>query len=126
MRVLTIGVDPDLVDFTAMPELDAARVRTTGAAIRAELAREGFAVTRCVIDLGEAADAVLTRALTGGEFDCVVIGAGVRVVPEHLRLFERVINLVHRLAPGATICFNTDPSDTVAAVRRGLALRAGR
>ncbi|MDT0319328.1 hypothetical protein [Streptomyces millisiae] len=124
MRVLTIGVDPELVDFTAIPRLDAALVRTTGAAVRAELAREGHEVTRCVIDLGETADQVLTRALTGGEFDCVVIGAGVRVVPEHLPLFERVINLVHRLAPGAAICFNTEPGDTVAAVRRGLASRA--
>ncbi|GAB2898992.1 hypothetical protein [Streptomyces mayteni] len=125
-RVLTIGIDPALVDFSAMPHLDAARVRGTGAAVRAELAAAGVDVTRCVLGLGETADEVVRHALEGGEFDCVVIGAGVRLVPEHLPLFERVINLVHRLAPGAAICFNSDPSDTVAAVRRGLASRAAR
>jgi hypothetical protein len=50
----------------------------------------------------------------------VVIGAGLRVPPAHLMLFEKLINLVHAGAPGARICFNTKPTDTVEAVQRWL------
>ena len=36
-------------------------------------------------------------------------------------LFEKVVNLVHELAPDARICFNTTPADSVEAVRRWVA-----
>ena len=36
----------------------------------------------------------------------VVIGAGVRLPPQGLALFEAVVNAVHRAAPAATIAFN--------------------
>jgi hypothetical protein len=50
-----------------------------------------------------------------------MIGAGVRVAPDHFLLFEKLINLVHRHAPPSVrICFNTHPTDTLAAVRRWL------
>jgi hypothetical protein len=51
-------------------------------------------------------------------FDCVVIGAGLREPAPRLLLFEKIINLVHSLAPQARICFNTTPADTADAVRR--------
>jgi hypothetical protein len=35
-----------------------------------------------------------------------------------LLLFEKIINLVHSLAPAASICFNTNPANTVQAVQR--------
>jgi hypothetical protein len=35
-----------------------------------------------------------------------------------LPLFEKVLNLVHALAPAARVCFNTTPADTAEAVRR--------
>lgn len=78
----------------------------------------GFDVTSCLIDPGETAEAVATKALTLQNFDCVVIGAGLRLPGEHLLLFEKIINLVHRLAPKAGICFNTTPADTAEAVQR--------
>jgi len=48
----------------------------------------------------------------------VVIGAGIRTIPADFLLFERLVNVVHRNAPGARICFNTKPSDTAEAVQR--------
>jgi hypothetical protein len=33
-------------------------------------------------------------------------------------LFEKILNLVHRLAPDAGIAFNSTPADTAEAVRR--------
>ena len=62
--------------------------------------------------------AVAATALRSKRFDCVMIGAGLRRPPERLHLFEKIINLVHVLAPEARICFNTTPADTVEAVRR--------
>jgi hypothetical protein len=47
-----------------------------------------------------------------------VIGAGLREPAPRLLLFEKIINLVHTLAPEARICFNTTPADTAEAVRR--------
>jgi hypothetical protein len=38
-----------------------------------------------------------------------------------LLLFEKIINLAHRLAPHASICFNSNPADSVQAVQRWLA-----
>ena len=60
----------------------------------------------------------MTAALRDERFDCIVIGAGLREPKERLPLFETVLNLVHRLAPQATICFNTTPADTTEAVQR--------
>ena len=55
-------------------------------------------------------------------FDCIVIGAGLREPKERLLLFEKVLNLAHRLAPDAAICFNTTPADTAEAVQRWIQL----
>ena len=49
-------------------------------------------------------------------YDCIMIGAGVRTLPEHFLLFEKLINVVHAEAPSARIAFNTKPSDTAEAV----------
>jgi hypothetical protein len=78
----------------------------------------GFDTEICLIDLGETAEQVTTAALQAKAFDCVVIGAGLRLPPPQLLLFEKVINLVHQFAPAAKICFNTNPADTAAAVQR--------
>src|ERR1035437_8033326 len=43
---------------------------------------------------------------------------GVRTIPSHFILFERLINVVHEHAPQAKLCFNTKPSDTAEAVQR--------
>ena len=80
----------------------------------------GFDASRCLIDLGETAEATTATALKSKRWDCVVIGAGLRQPPEQLLLFERIVNLVHALAPTASICFNTRPDDTAEAVERWL------
>ena len=64
------------------------------------------------------AEAVVLQALAETTFDCVVIGAGIRAVPDYLLLFEKVINAVHQGAPSAKLCFNTRPGDTAEAVQR--------
>ena len=53
-------------------------------------------------------------------WDCIVIGGGIRIPSRGLRLFERVINAVHRGAPGTPIAFNTSPGDSAEAAARWL------
>jgi hypothetical protein len=60
------------------------------------------------------------RQLASKSYDCVVIGAGVRLPPRRLALFEAVINAVHKGAPGAAIAFNTRPDDSADAAARWL------
>ena len=114
--VLAIGIEPGSADVKANPDLVRTYIETQIGRLRAL----GYDVTTCLIDLGEAAEAAVSAALTTKRFDCVVIGAGLRRPPSRLLLFERVINLVHSLAPQARICFNTVPADTPEAVLRWL------
>lgn len=47
-----------------------------------------------------------------------MIGAGLRESPAFLVLFEKILSVVHRLAPRAHICFNPSPADIAEAVQR--------
>jgi hypothetical protein len=117
-KILAIGIDPVFVDFAAMPQFTPQMFQNY---IDAQLERSraaGFEVVSCLIDLGDTAEAVATRALQAQDFDCVLIGAGLRLPGERLVLFEKILNLVHRLAPRAAICFNTTPADSLEAVQR--------
>ena len=60
--------------------------------------------------------------LASTSYDCVVIGAGVRLPPQGLAVFEAVVNAVHSGAPGAAIAFNTRPEDSAEAAARWLPL----
>jgi len=116
--VLAIGIDPAFVDFGAFPGYTPELLRNYIDGQIERLRELGYEAESCLIDLGETAEAVVAKALRSKQFDCVVIGAGLRQPPEHLVLFETVLNLVHALAPNARICFNTTPADTAEAVRR--------
>ena len=115
--VLALGFDPAFVDLSASPDLTPDLVR---AFIEAQLDRLrgfGYEVVSCLVDLGDTAESVTADHLRLRSFDCVMVGAGLRD-PQRLLLFERLLNLVHAHAPGAKICFNTNPADTAEAVQR--------
>ena len=57
-------------------------------------------------------------ALASKSYDHVVVGAGVRLPPRRLAIFEAVINAVHKAAPGVAIAFNTRPEHSADAVAR--------
>jgi len=116
--VLVIGLEPTLVDYSLFPDLNAEKVLTALKADQANLNALGYDVQLCLIDLGRTAEAVVLQKLSQNTFDCILIGAGVRTVPAHLLLFEKLINVVHQNAPTAKLCFNTKPSDTAEAVQR--------
>ena len=62
----------------------------------------------------------MERLLASASYDCVVIGAGVRLPPRLLSIFEAVINAVRKAAPRAAIAFNTRPEDSADAAARWL------
>jgi len=116
--VLVIGFDPTLLDYTSIPDLDAAKVMAGLKADETRLLNLGYEVELCLHDLGETAETVVRDRLRQKQFDCIVIGAGLRTIPKYFILFEKLINVVHEHAPRAKMCFNTKPSDTAEAVQR--------
>jgi hypothetical protein len=115
--VLALGLDPEFVDPKAMGGFTAPVVRAFLESQFERIRALGYEVESCLVDLGETAEAVVSERLRRRDFDCVLIGAGVRD-DQNLRLFEKLLNLVHALAPGAKICFNSSPADSAEAVRR--------
>jgi hypothetical protein len=116
--VLAIGLDPVFVDLSAHPDLSVELVRAFLDQQINRIRDFGHDVDSCLIDSGATAEAVVTAALNARAYDCIVIGAGLREPPEFLLLFEKIINLVHRLAPHSAIAFNANPTDTAEAAER--------
>jgi hypothetical protein len=116
-KVLALGLDPTAVNPDAIPGLTPEIVQ---AYIDAQLDRvraAGHTVESCLVGTDTSAEVVLQRKLDAQPFDCVLIGAGLRA-PEHLQLYEKLLNVVHRNAAQASICFNTTPADSAEAVQR--------
>jgi hypothetical protein len=126
-RVVLIGYDPDTVDFSdpALPAGMTSEKVHAGVAVALKLfADHGWEADVCYIRPDESAGPTVKLQLASKSYDCVVIGAGVRLPARRLELFEAVINAVHKAAPGAAIAFNTRPDDSADAAAR--CLTAGR
>ena len=119
-RVLYVGQDPATVDFgdpALPPGLSAEKIQAGIELSLRQMRERGWQADFCPVKPDDTAGRAVERALAGG-IDCVVIGAGLRVPPRSLALFERVLNAVHHAAPTAAIAFNTTPEDTADAVAR--------
>ncbi|MCP9799886.1 hypothetical protein [Synechococcus sp. RedBA-s] len=121
--VLLVGLRPELIDFSdpayaAFPGLDGAKVTAALTADQLSLNTMGYDAKLCLTDFGETAEAVIREKLSEKDYDCILIGAGVRTIAPNFLLFEKLINIIHEHAPAARICFNTKPSDTAEAVKR--------
>ena len=122
-RVLVVGLDPTLIDFSQPgypPGMSAEKVFAGMKSSDDELTRLGYRVQTCMTDFGETAETVFRSQLEQQQFDCVLIGAGVRTNPSNFILFEKLINVAHEHAPHAKLCFNQLPSDIADAVKRWL------
>jgi hypothetical protein len=117
-KVLLIGLHPSVVDYSSAPGLDATKLWAGLNEGENRLNELGYDAKWCLTDLGETAEAVVLERLRQTEYDCILIGAGVRTMASHFLLFEKLINLLHEHAPRAKICFNTRPTDTAEAVQR--------
>lgn len=119
-RVLFIGLDPTVVEYDRWPGLTRDKLEAALKADRDALAAAGYAVSVCFVDRGETAERVVAETLGRQRYDCIMVGAGVRKDDAQFLLFEKLINVIHRHAPDAAICFNTGPTDSAAAVQRWL------
>src|ERR1700692_826260 len=101
--VLIVGIDPVLIDFSspdfAPQNLSADRVLSALLADSERLRGLGYEADSCLTDLGETAERVLEDKLKTKTYDCVLIGAGIRVIPGSFLLFEKLINVAHANPP---------------------------
>jgi len=117
-RVLLVGLEPEIVDYSKSP-VPGAKVRAAVEADSAKLQSLGYSVKSLYVDDGKTAEVALAHALATARYDCIMIGAGLRIVPPYFLLFEKLINVIHRHASASTkLCFNTNPTDTADAVQR--------
>ena len=122
-RVLLVGYDPEAVDFSNPaypPGMSVEKIRAGITLVLKQMADRGWENGVCHIRPGGTAGQTVERHLASANYDCVVIGAGVRLPPQSLADFEAIINAVHKAAPTATITFNTRPEDSAAAASRWL------
>jgi len=125
-RILLVGYDPEAVDFSdpaLPPGMTAEKIRAGIAVALEQFAARGWKADVGFIRPDGTAGPTVERQLASTSYDCVVVGAGVRLPPRRLAVFEAVINAVHQAAPGAVIAFNTRPDDSAAAAARWLAAR---
>jgi hypothetical protein len=118
---MLVGLDPATVDFSdpaLPPGMSAEKIHAGVKVALADMAGRGWQAENCFINPDETAVPTVERRLAEGRYDCVVIGAGVRLPPSRLVLFEALVNAIHRAAPGAAVAFNTRPEDTGAAAAR--------
>jgi hypothetical protein len=117
-RVVLIGWNPEVVDYSKWPDLTPENLIAALEADKNKLSELGYEAILLFIDNAETAFSAVKNTLDQENYDCVLIGAGVRTVPEHFIVFESLVNAVHESAPKAKICFNTNPSDTAEAIQR--------
>ena len=96
-RVLLLGYDPEFLDFSDPafpPGMTAEKVHAGIAVAMKQFAEHGWEGDLCLIRPDETAGPDVERHLASKGCDCVVIGAGVRLPPWGIALFETVINAV--------------------------------
>lgn len=122
-RVLLLGYDPETVDFAdpaLPPGMTVEKIHAGIEVAMRQFASRGWAADVGFIRPDETAGSTVERQLASAKYDCVVIGAGVRLPPRLLPIFEVVINAVRKAAPGSAIAFNTRPDDSADAAARWL------
>ena len=123
-RILLLGLDPETVDFSdpaLPPGMTAEKIHAGIAVAMKQFTDRGWESDVGSIRPDETAGPTVERLLCSTNYDCVVIGGGVRLPLRNLALLEVVINAVRKAAPGAAIAFNTRPDDSADAAARWVA-----
>ena len=121
MRILFVGQIPETVDYSdpaLPPGLNAEKIYAGIDVAAAKIAEKGWLGDICNIAPDDDGIATLEKQLASTIYDCVVVGGGLRLPPKGLLMFEKVVNSIHKTAPGAAIAFNTRPEDTAEAAAR--------
>src|SRR3974390_890243 len=101
-RVMLVGYDPESVDFSdpaLPPGMKAEKIRASIEVSRQQFAEHGWEADVVLIRPDETAGPTVESRLASKGDDCDVIGAGIRLPPRRVEVFEAVNNAVHRAAP---------------------------
>ena len=122
-RVLLVGLLPETVDYSdpaLPPGMNAEKIQAGIELGLKQIRDRGWQADACLIRPDATAGPTVEQRLATTTYECIVIGAGVRLPPKNLQLFETVINAVKKAAPNASIAFNTIPEDSADAAARWL------
>ena len=122
-RVLLLGLQPEAVDYSdpaLPPGMDAKKIQAGIELGLKQMTDRGWQADACLIQPDATGGPTVERLLVATTYDCVVIGAGVRLPPKNLLLFESIVNAVHTAAPNTSIAFNTVPQDSADAAAHWL------
>jgi len=120
-KVLLIGIDPKLIEpnLSTATGWDANRVRAAAQGANKRLVELGYELQSCLLDPRGTDESVVSDTLPRDKFDCIMVGAGVRVLSQNTILFEKIMTTIYQKAtPSSKICFVTNPADTVEAILR--------
>lgn len=120
-QILLIGLEPSTVDYSdpaIPPGTTAEKIWEGIKAMAADAAQRGWQADRCLIHPDPSAIGAVEKQLSTQRYDCIIVGAGLRLPPKNLVLFEAVVNAIHRCAPQSPIAFNTNPQEGVQAAAR--------
>ena len=123
VRVLVIGYAPDAVDFAdpAIPPGLTEAVVAEGIRRDVRLMRDrGWEAEHLPIRADGSVRHDILNRLAREAYDCIVIGAGVRMTTKHIAGFEQVVDAVRQGAPRTPIAFNSSPDDSSEAAARWL------
>jgi hypothetical protein len=82
-----------------------------------ELKAAGVQNTSIFFDPEDGVDKIKER-LVAEQYDGVLIGYGLRSIPELTVFFEQIVNTIVEVQPKAKLLFNSHPSNTLDAVKR--------
>jgi hypothetical protein len=120
-RILFVGQKPETVDFSdpsLPPGFNAEKIQGGIDIAKTTMTDRGWIGDLCMIAPDDSGIAKLAAKLAKVDYDCVVIGGGLRIPPKGLLFFEKVVNAIHTGAPKAAIAFNTRPEDSAEAAAR--------
>lgn len=120
-RILLVGLEPSTVDYSdpaIPPGMNAQKIWEGIKLMVTDAAARGWQADQCLINPDDTAVGTVERHLAANRYDCIVVGAGVRLPPKNLTLFEAIVNAIHRSAPQSPIAFNTSPQEGVSAAAR--------
>ena len=123
VRVLVIGYAPDAVDFQCPaipPGLTEAVVADAIKKDVQSMQDQGWEAEHLPIRPDGSLRHDILNRLAREAYDCIVIGAVVRMTARHVAEFEQVIDAVRQGAPRSPIAFNSSPDSSGEAAARWL------
>lgn len=122
--ILIIGADPDDVGIISNPyqaeheSLIPSNVHKEIQAEKKAIEDSGFLAEMFLVTRQKDSVKAISFSLQNKSYDLILIGAGVRVIPDYLSTFEEVINTVHRQAPRSETLFSTAYNTLYEALQR--------